>query len=93
MSIILSLILGISVNGELVCSCAVDMGQSTLSPVVQGDIVPSTQCKYTIQLRLRPGGRYSRVESIWEDLECFLVHPIVVNYYNILYCRPLYHVF
>ena len=44
-------------------------------------------------IRLRPGGRYSRVELIWEDLECFLVHPIVVNYYNILYCRPLYHVF
>ena len=35
------------------------------------------------ELRLRPGGRYSRVGSIWEDLECFLVHPIVV--YTITY--------
>ena len=34
---------------------------------------------YMLNIRLRPSGRYSRVELIWEDLEWFLVHPIVIN--------------
>ena len=73
-----------------------------------GGVLPVSQCGPQVNIllgwfisvelpsfpvRLRPDGRYLRVESIWEDLECFLVYPIVVNYNNILYCGPLYHVF
>ena len=41
-----------------------------------------------LELRLWPGGQYSQLGLIWEDLECSLVHSIVVNHHNILYFRP-----